>query len=186
MDLIPVILIAVGLAMDAFAVSICKGLAMRRPDIGEMLAVGLWFGIFQAVMPLIGYALGSSMYDMISDYDHWIAFGLLALIGANMIREGISHEEEELDASLDFITMLILAVATSIDAFAVGITFAMDGTSIVPASAIIGIVTLVISMIGVGIGAKVGGAFGKKAEILGGIILIAIGIKVVLEHTGVL
>ena len=186
LEFLTVLLIAVGLAMDAFAVSICKGLAMKRPDLRSMAIIGLWFGIFQAGMPVIGYFLGSSMYDLISDYDHWITFGLLALIGLNMIRESLSDEEEELDADIGPWTMFILAVATSIDAFAVGISLAMDGTDIVSSAAIIGVITLVISVIGVKIGAKVGDRFGKRAELAGGLILIAIGMKIVVEHLGLL
>ena len=171
--------------MDAFAVSLCKGLALKRPTSKAMIVIGLWFGAFQGIMPVIGYLLGSSMYDLISDYDHWIAFGLLLLIGLNMIKESLSKEEEELDADIGFMTMLVLAIATSIDALAVGITLAMENSDIVSSSIVIGIVTMAISMVGVGIGAKVGGRFGKHAELAGGLILIAIGLKIVLEHLGV-
>ena len=186
MELLTVLLIAVGLAMDALAVSLCKGMAMRNPGPKSMVIVGLWFGVFQGVMPVIGYLLGSSMYDLISDYDHWIAFGLLLLIGLNMIVESFSKEEEKVDADISFWTMFVLAVATSIDALAVGISLAMDGSDIVSSAIIIGVVTMPISIMGVKIGAKVGDAFGKRAELLGGIILIAIGLKIVLEHLGVL
>ena len=185
LDFIAVLLIAIGLAMDAFAVSICKGLAMKKPDLRSMLIIGLWFGGFQALMPIIGYILGRSMYDLISDYDHWIAFGMLLLIGVSMIRESFSDEDEEMDADVGIWTMFILAVATSIDALAVGITLAMDSTDLVSSVIVIGVVTLLISMLGVRIGAKVGGAFGRHAEFLGGLILIAIGLKIVLEHLGV-
>lgn len=185
MEFISVLLIAVGLAMDAFAVSICKGLAMKEPPFRSILIIGLWFGIFQALMPIIGYFLGNSFYSLISDFDHWIAFGLLLIIGLNMIRESLSSEEEEMDASIDSKTMLILAIATSIDALAVGISLAMDNTNIYTAALTIGIVTLIISMIGVKIGAKVGGKLGKRAEFFGGLILVLIGVKIVLEHSGV-
>lgn len=185
MELISVILIAVGLAMDAFAVSICKGLAMKDPPFRSTLIIGLWFGVFQAVMPIIGYFLGSSFYQYISGIDHWIAFILLALIGANMIRESLSKEEEDVDDRIDFKTMLLLAIATSIDALAVGISFAMDNTNIYSAALIIGVITMAISMVGVKIGAKVGGKYGKHAELVGGIILIVIGLKILLEHLGV-
>ena len=185
MELLTILLIAVGLAMDALAVSLCKGMAMKRPDPKSMLIIGLWFGGFQGIMPVIGYLLGSSMYDLISDYDHWIAFGLLLLIGLNMIVESFSKEEEKIDADLGFGTMFILAVATSIDALAVGITLAMDGGDIVLSAIVIGVVTMCISIMGVRVGAEVGNAFGKRAELLGGLILIAIGTKILLEHLGV-
>lgn len=185
LEIISITLIAVALAMDAFAVSLCKGLAMKRPDIKSVVIIALWFGIFQALMPVIGYLLGNSMYDLMKDYDHWIAFGLLLLIGANMIRESFS-EEEEMDADIYPIPMLILAIATSIDAFAVGISLAMDGSDIISSALIIGVITFVISAVGVKIGAKVGSILGRRAELFGGLILIAIGIKIVLEHTGVI
>ena len=187
MDFISILLIAVGLAMDAFAVSICKGLAMRKPDLRSMIIVGVWFGGFQAFMPVIGYYLGKSMYDLISDYDHWIAFGLLALIGANMIRGSFSKEEdEEQTADLGVATMFFLAVATSIDALVIGITLAMDGSDLVTSITAIGIVTLILSMIGVKIGSKVGDRFGKRAEFLGGVILVCIGLKILIEHLDLL
>ena len=185
LETLSIVLIAVALAMDAFAVSLCKGLAMKKPDLKSVVIIALWFGIFQAIMPVIGYLLGNSMYDLIKDYDHWIAFGLLFLIGANMIRESFS-EEEEMDADIHPIPMLILAIATSIDAFAVGISLAMDGSDIISSALIIGLITFLISAVGVKIGAKVGGILGKRAELLGGVILIVIGIKIVLEHTGVI
>ena len=187
MDPISILLIAVGLAMDAFAVSICKGLAMKEPDLKSMVIVGIWFGGFQALMPVIGYFLGRSMYDLISDYDHWIAFGLLALIGLNMIKSSFSNkEEEEQTADLSVATMLFLAVATSIDALVIGITLAMDGSDIISSVLIIGVITFLISAVGVKIGARVGSILGKRAELFGGLILIVIGIKIVLEHTGVI
>ena len=185
MDIVSILLIAVGLAMDAFAVSICKGLAMRSPGPRSMLIIGLWFGGFQALMPVVGYLLGSAFYDLISDYDHWIAFGLLAFIGLNMIRESLSDDDEELDADIGIATMIVLAVATRIDALAVGITFAMDGTDILLPVIVIGAVTMVLSVIGVKIGSKVGSSFGRRAELLGGLILIGIGLKILLEHLGV-
>ena len=185
MEIVSILLIAVALAMDAFAVSLCKGMAMKEPGIRPIVIIALWFGVFQGVMPVIGFLLGSSMYDLIEDYDHWIAFGLLFLIGANMIRESFS-EEEEADADIGLMTMFILAIATSIDAFAVGISLAMDGSDIVSSAIIIGVVTFLISAVGVKFGAKVGSILGKRAELLGGLILIGIGIKIVLEHTGVL
>ncbi len=186
MDYVALVLISVGLAMDAFAVSICKGLSMREPTLKSMVIVGLWFGIFQALMPVIGYALGTAVYDLISDFDHWVAFILLALIGVNMIREGLSKEDEDVDDSLAFRTMLLLAIATSIDALAVGISLAMDGSNIYVSAAVIGIITFVISAVGVRIGGVFGNRYGKHAEIAGGIILILIGLKILLEHTGFL
>ena len=186
MDLLSIILIGIGLAMDAFAVSICKGLAMRTPRVRDMLVVGLWFGFFQAIMPVIGYFLGESFYQYISEYDHWIAFILLFLIGANMIRESFSKEEKDLDSSIGFSIMLLLAIATSIDAFAVGITFAMDGSGILLPAVIIGIITFAISFAGVKLGSIVGDRYSSKAELTGGIILIAIGLKILLEHSGFL
>ena len=185
METLTVVLIAIGLAMDAFAVSICKGLAMKTPPFRSMLVIGLWFGIFQALMPVIGYVLGNTMYNLITDYDHWIAFGLLALIGLNMMVESFSHDEDELDDDIGIWTMFLLAIATSIDALAVGISLAMDNTDIMSAAVIIGIITLALSMIAVRIGAKVGESYGKHAELVGGIILIGIGVKIVLEHLGV-
>ncbi len=184
MELITVLLLAVGLAMDAFAVSICKGLAVRKVTIRTMVIVGLWFGVFQGVMPVIGYVAGSAFYDLISEYDHWIAFILLFLIGANMIREALSDEDEGVDDNLGFRTMLLLAIATSIDALAVGISLAMTGDGIVEPALMIGVVTMIISMFGVWIGSRFGDRYGKKAELVGGVILILIGLRIVLEHTG--
>lgn len=184
MELITVLLLAVGLAMDAFAVSICKGLAVRKVTTRTMVIVGLWFGVFQGVMPVIGYVAGSAFYDLISEYDHWIAFILLFLIGANMIREALSDEDEGVDDNLGFRTMLLLAIATSIDALAVGISLAMTGDGIVEPALIIGVVTMIISMFGVWIGSRFGDRYGKKAELVGGVILILIGLRIVLEHTG--
>ena len=187
MEILTIILLAIGLAMDAFAVSICKGLAMGKAQWRSMIVIGLWFGAFQAIMPIIGYFLGRSCYDLIKDYDHWIAAALLFLIGANMIREALSGEEEDVNADIGFKVMLILAIATSIDALAIGISIAMDSDGSIFASAlVIGVITMVISMVGVKIGSVFGDRFGTKAEILGGVILILIGVKVILEHTGYL
>lgn len=185
MEPLTVILLAVGLAMDAFAIAICKGLALGKANWKGMLTVGLWFGFFQALMPIIGFYLGRSFYDLIEDYDHWIAAGLLVAIGANMIREALSEDGEDINADLGFKVMLVLAIATSIDALAVGISIAMnsDGGIFVPAL-VIGLITMMISVAGVKIGSAFGDRFGSRAEILGGIILILIGAKIVLEHTG--
>lgn len=185
MELIAVLLIAVGLAMDAFAVSLCKGFAMKAPTVRQMLIVGLWFGGFQALMPVIGYYLGASFYDLISDYDHWIAFGLLTFIGVNMIREALS-EEEDVDDDTGYRTMVVLAVATSIDALVVGVTMAMDGWDITSSAIMIGVVTFLLAAMGVKLGAVFGDKFGSKSGILGGVILILIGLRILLEHTGVI
>ena len=179
MGLIELFLIAVGLSMDAFAVSVCKGLAMPKCTFKKAAIVGLWFGGFQALMPAIGYVLGASI-------DHWIAFVLLALIGGNMIHEALDNDEEEADASLDVKTMFLLAVATSIDALAIGITFAFLKVNIIPAVCFIGIVTFIISFAGVKIGNVFGVRYKNKAEIVGGVILILLGLKILLEHLGFL
>lgn len=178
--------IAVGLSMDAFAVSICKGLAMKKITFRKALIIGLWFGGFQALMPLIGYLLGVQFQSKITSIDHWIAFVLLCFIGINMIREACSKEEEQANDSLAVKEMFILAVATSIDALAVGVTFAFLQVSILPAITFIGITTLILSMIGVKIGNVFGTRYKSKAELAGGIILILIGVKILLEHLGIL
>lgn len=165
MSISELLLIAVGLSMDAFAVSICKGLATKKVGVKHMLIVGLWFGGFQALMPLIGYFLGSTFEEYITRFDHWVAFVLLALIGGNMIREALSGEEEKANDSLGVREMLTLAVATSIDALAVGVTFALlPGVNIAAAVSFIGVITFVISAAGI----KVGNAFGAKMQVKGG------------------
>ncbi len=178
-----ILLLAVGVSMDAFAVSIGKGLSAQRASWREALTVGLWFGGFQALMPVIGYYLGISFADLVTKIDHWIAFGLLLLIGGNMIREALQPEDEKTaDTSFGFKTMLVLAIATSIDALAVGISFAFLGTNLWRAILIIGLTTFAFSAVGLLIGKKVGTRFHAGAEILGGVILIAIGIKILIEH----
>jgi len=172
--------------MDAFAVSVCKGLAMPKCTFKKAAIVGLWFGGFQALMPAIGYILGAQFQEAIASIDHWIAFVLLALIGGNMIHEALDNDEEEADASLDVKTMFLLAVATSIDALAIGITFAFLKVNIIPAVCFIGIVTFIISFAGVKIGNVFGARYKNKAEIVGGIILILLGLKILLEHLGFL
>ena len=172
--------------MDAFAVSVCKGLAMPKCTFKKAAIVGLWFGGFQALMPAIGYVLGAQFQETIASIDHWIAFVLLALIGGNMIHEALDNDEEEADASLDVKTMFLLAVATSIDALAIGITFAFLKVNIIPAVCFIGIVTFIISFAGVKIGNVFGVRYKNKAEIVGGIILILLGLKILLEHLGFL
>ena len=186
MGLIELFLIAVGLSMDEFAVSVCKGLAMPKCTFKKAAIVGLWFGGFQALMPAIGYVLGAQFQETIASIDHWIAFVLLALIGGNMIHEALDNDEEEADASLDVKTMFLLAVATSIDALAIGITFAFLKVNIIPAVCFIGIVTFIISFAGVKIGNVFGVRYKNKAEIVGGVILILLGLKILLEHLGFL
>ncbi len=183
MGFIELLSLAVGLSMDAFAVSICKGLSVIKVRPKHMLICGLYFGGFQALMPLIGYLLGVSFKSLIASVDHWIAFVLLALIGANMIREAFSKDaDEDVDASFGVKTMLLMAVATSIDALAVGVTFAFLDVSIAPAVSFIGIVTLVFSAAGVLIGNIFGAKWKNKAEFAGGAILILIGLKILIEH----
>ena len=190
MSVVELFILAVGLSMDAFAVAICKGLCMRKVTIKKAGIVGLYFGLFQAGMPMIGYILGSQFSDKISSIDHWIAFILLSLIGINMIKESLEKEEKSEckteEEELSFKNMSILAVATSIDALAVGVTFAFLKVNIIPAVSFIGITTLVLSMIGVKIGNIFGVKYKSKAELVGGIILILMGIKILLEHLGIL
>lgn len=175
--------LAVGLSMDAFAVSICKGLSVNRVRPKHMLICGLYFGGFQMLMPLIGYLLGVNFRSMIASVDHWIAFVLLSLIGANMLRESFSKDKDEnVDASFGVKTMLLMAVATSIDALAVGVTFAFLEVNIVPAVSFIGITTFVFSAAGVLIGNIFGTKWKNKAEFAGGAILILIGLKILIEH----
>lgn len=188
MGLFELFILAVGLSMDAFAVSVCKGLAMPKITLKKTLIVGAWFGGFQALMPAIGYVLGVQFRDKITAIDHWIAFVLLGIIGANMIKEASSKDcdcEDESE-SLDIRTMFLLAVATSIDALAVGITFAFLNVHIVAAVSFIGVTTFVISAIGVKIGNVFGTRYKPKAELAGGIILILLGLKILLEHLGFL
>ena len=185
MTLAELFILAIGLSMDAFAVSICKGLSLGKIKPKHMCIAGLWFGGFQALMPLIGYLLGSFFADMITKYAHWIAFALLLILGANMIKEALG-EEEKVDASMDVKNMFLLAVATSIDALAVGVTFAFLQVSIIPAVSFIGVVTFVCSAVGVKIGSIFGDQYQSKSEICGGVILILIGIKVLLDGLGIL
>ena len=186
MGLFELFLIAVGLSMDAFAVSICKGLSVRRARPGHMLCVGLYFGGFQALMPAIGYLLGTQFDSLIESVDHWIAFVLLGFIGGNMIREALGHEEESLDDSFSFKTMLPLAVATSIDALATGVTFAFLRVNIVPAVLFIGCTTFALSAAGLKIGNVFGAKYKSRAELFGGVVLVLMGCKILLEHLGVL
>lgn len=186
MGLLELFIIAVGLSMDAFAVSVCKGLSVRELKPRHALTVGAYFGGFQMLMPLIGFALGVRFQSLIMSIDHWIAFVLLGLIGANMIRESREHDEENLSDSFSFGTMLPLAVATSIDALAVGVTFAFLQVNILPAVCFIGTTTFVLSCIGINIGHVFGLKYKSRAEFFGGAVLILMGIKILLEHLGIL
>lgn len=182
MGLWEIFLIAVGLSMDAFAVSIGKGLTLRKATFRQTLSAGLWFGGFQALMPLLGWLAGSAFASFVRSVDHWIAFGLLVLIGANMVREAISGKEDTYNSDFGFGTMLLLAIATSIDALAAGVSFAFLDTSIWIPAAIIGITTFAFSVTGIRIGNLVGRSFHKAAAISGGVVLIAMGIKILLGH----
>lgn len=197
MSLIELFVIAVGLSMDAFAVAICKGLSLRKVSLKKCAKVGLYFGGFQGVMPLIGFILGVQFKDYIVSIDHWIAFILLSFIGINMIRESREKEDENVveglaevavgeENELGFKNMIMLSIATSIDALAVGVTFAFLQVDIVPAVSFIGIVTFVLSMIGVKVGNIFGVKYKSKAEFVGGAILILMGIKILIEHLGLL
>lgn len=183
MGIIELLILAIGLSMDAFAVAICKGLATYSLKKRHIIITGLWFGGFQALMPLIGYYLGTTFEKYVTAVDHYIAFILLGGIGANMIKEAFSKEENETDDSFSFKTMLIMAIATSIDALAIGITFALlPDVNIYTAVLFIGIITFVLSGIGVKIGNIFGAKWKSKAEFLGGIILIFLGTKILIEH----
>ena len=182
MGLAELFILAVGLAMDAFAVSICKGLSLGKIKWKHMCIAGAWFGGFQALMPLIGYFLGSFFADMITKYDHWIAFMLLVFIGISMIKEAFGAEE--IDACMDVKCMFLLAVATSIDALAVGVTFAFMKVNIIAAVLLIGIITFICSAVGIKIGSVFGTKYRAKAEIFGGAVLILIGLKILLEGVG--
>lgn len=182
MGAIEILLISIGLAMDAFAVSVCKGLAMKKMSWKKAIIIGLYFGIFQAVMPVIGYFLGTTFERFITNVDHWVAFILLVGIGINMVKEAFDKESENRNDNVDVKTMLVLSIATSIDALAIGITFACLKIHIVMPVITIGLITFIISVIGVKIGNRFGDKYGKKAEIMGGVILILLGIKILLEH----
>ena len=182
MSIIEIALIGIALAMDAFAVSICKGLAMSKMNYKKTIIIALFFGVFQALMPLLGYFLGNAFANSIAAIDHWIAFILLGLIGINMIKEALDDEIECVDDTLRIGDLIMLSIATSIDALAVGITFAFFKVSILSAISIIGIITFILCVIGVKIGNVFGEKYKSKAEIIGGIILILIGFKILIEH----
>jgi putative Mn2+ efflux pump MntP len=185
MKILELLMIAVGLSMDAFAVAVCKGLSMKKMNYRNAVITGCFFGGFQAVMPLLGYLLGTQLNNYITSIDHWIAFVLLLVIGINMIKESQS-EYEEFGDSFSLKNMMVLSLATSIDALAIGVTFAFLQVNIIPAVTIIGITTFILSFIGVKIGNVFGARFKSKAELAGGIILIAMGIKILLEHLDVI
>ena len=183
MSIIEIALIGVGLAMDAFAVSICKGLAMRRMNYKKAIIIAAFFGVFQALMPALGYVLGTTFANKIAAIDHWIAFILLALIGANMIKEALSSDDDECqDDSLRIGDLIMLSIATSIDALAVGITFAFFNVSLLLSVSMIGIITFIICVIGVKVGNVFGEKYKSKAELAGGLILIVMGAKILIDH----
>ncbi len=179
------LLLGVGLSMDAFAVSVCKGLAVQRADKKTALVCGLWFGFFQALMPVIGFFLGRIFADAIEAVDHWVAFGLLSIVGANMIKEALEEGESDADPDLSARAMLPLAVATSIDALAVGVSLAMAEVNIWTAVTLIGVTTFLLSAAGSLVGGVFGRKYEKKAEIFGGVTLIFLGLKILLENLGV-
>lgn len=183
MTLFELIVIAVGVSMDAFAVSICKGLSVSTLKPHHVLSTGLWFGGFQALMPLIGYFAGVNFSDLVSSVDHWIAFVLLGFIGVNMIRESRSQDCEDVNPDFSFRTMLTMAVATSIDALAVGVSLAFLNVDIWISVLLIGITTAVFSMVGVNVGNVFGSRYKSTAELLGGLILVIMGVKILVEHT---
>lgn len=186
MGILEIFLIGVGLSMDAFAVSVCKGLSMKKLDWKKAIIIALYFGVFQAIMPVIGYLLGTTFESLVTQIDHWIAFILLVIIGANMIKGALGKESENSNDKVDFKTMIVLAIATSIDALAIGITFAFFKTKLLSSVSIIGVITFVLSLVGVKIGNKFGDKYEKKAEFLGGVILILIGVKILIEHLGII
>lgn len=186
MEVMEVIFIGIGLAMDAFAVAICKGLSIHKLNWKNTLRIALYFGIFQASMPVLGYVLGTNFENLVVAFDHWIAFVLLAAIGMDMIKSSFDQETEKRNDKVDFKTMIVLAIATSIDALAVGITFAFLNVNLTHAICYIGIITFILSTLGVKIGNKFGDKFQSKAELFGGVILILMALKILLEHLGVL
>lgn len=185
MGFIELLLIAVGLSMDAFAVSVCKGLSVKKVGVKHAALAGLYFGGFQFLMPVIGYLLGFRFESVIESIDHWVAFVLLAFIGGNMIKESFG-KAEELNDDFGVKTMLLMAIATSIDALAVGITFAFLEVQILPAAGLIGVTTFLLSFVGIYIGNAFGTRYKSRAELAGGIILVVIGVKILLEHLGVI
>lgn len=186
MGILELFLIAVGLSMDAFAVSVCKGLSLGKINWKHMCIAGLWFGGFQGLMPLIGYFFCGLFTDFINSFSYWIAFGLLLLIGGNMIKEALSKDEEEVDASMTVKSMFVLAIATSIDALAVGVSFACMKVQSVWAMLFIGVITFALSAVGVKVGSIFGAKYKSKAEFAGGLVLVIIGVKILLEGLGII
>ncbi len=186
MKVTELLLLSVGLAMDAFAVSICKGISMKKMNWKKAIIIGLYFGGFQALMPTIGFFLGSAFQSLITNIDHWIAFILLAIIGGGMIKESFEEDSENRNDDVSFKTMILLAIATSIDALAVGITFAFLNVNLILAVSLIGIITFIIAVLGTKIGNRFGDKYERKAEIVGGVILILLGLKILLEHLGII
>lgn len=186
MGVVELILIAIGLAMDAFAVSLGKGLTLKRVDSKYALVAGAWFGGFQALMPIIGYLLGRTFAGFVISVDHWIAFVLLALIGINMIRDTLWGDKEQHTSDFSTRSMFLMAVATSIDALAVGVTMAFLDVNIWIAATVIGVITFALSAVGVVLGSRFGALLGSKAGLLGGVILIGLGVKIILEHLGII
>lgn len=184
MSFIEILLIAIGLAMDSFAVSVCKGLSVKNIRLKDVISIALGFGIFQALMPIIGFFLGKTFHGIIESVDHWVAFILLSIIGGNMIRESFDGGEK-LDDKIDFKEIILLSIATSIDALAVGLTFAFFEVNLISAVSVIGIIAFCLSFIGVYIGKKFGDKFESKAELTGGGILVLIGLKILFEHSGI-
>ena len=183
MGFVELLLLSVGLGMDAFAVSVCKGISMKKMNWKKACIIGLYFGGFQALMPVLGYFLGSTFESVITNLDHWIAFGLLAIIGGNMIKDAFSKECDSFDDDVSFKAMIVLAIATSIDALAVGITFAFLKVNLILAISMIGVI---MAIVGTKVGNRFGDKYEKKAELVGGVILILLGIKILLEHIGIL
>lgn len=186
MGVLELLLLSIGLGMDAFAVSICKGISMKKMDWKKAIIIGLYFGGFQALMPVIGYYLGSAFEGLITNIDHWIAFILLGIIGGKMIKDSFEEDSENSNDDVSFKTMFVLAVATSIDALAVGITFAFLNVNLVLAISLIGIITFGLSVIGTKIGNRFGDTYERNAELVGGCILILLGLKILLEHLNII
>ena len=183
MGFLELLVIAVGVSMDAFAVSVCKGLSVRTLRSRYVFSVAMWFGGFQALMPLIGYFLGVSFADYVTEFDHWISFVLLGIIGGKMIKESLGDDSVEVNPDFSFKTMLAMAVATSIDALAVGVSFAFLKVNIWTAVLLIGVITGILSAVGIYLGNMFGSRYKSKAEFVGGLILIGMGVKILLEHT---
>ena len=186
MGIIELLLLSVGLGMDAFAVSVCKGISMKKMDWKKAIIIGLYFGGFQVLMPVIGYFLGSALESLITNIDHWIAFILLGIIVGKMIKDSFADESDNCNDDVSFKTMFVLAVATSIDALAIGITFAFLNVNLILAITIIGVITFILAVIGIKIGNRFGDKYQNKAELVGGIILALLGIKILLEHLNII